>query len=243
MEKNNKGLIITLIILILCLCGSVGYTVYDKVIKKETITEEKEETKKDQKVEKIENPEDNKEEVKETTNENSNQEILKFDGTKCAKQEQCSDYEYELVNWNAFNGEIDVSIIDGNKIHIGVNYGRIKDSWGINSSETYKDYTLSFDKKIEKYHLDIIGQNATGACMFLLMEDGSVEYIPLYDAIKDNNIKSYGKISDIENISNLYTVEVRTKNSPIGGQLSVIALKSDGSFYDLRYNVKFKYMY
>lgn len=89
----------------------------------------------------------------------------------------------------------------------------------------------------------MMGYDITWACLFILMEDGSVEYIPLYDAIRDNNIKSYGKINDIENITNLYSVCAKKKGSPIGGFQSIIAQKSDGSFYDLRYNVKFKYVY
>ena len=78
-----------------------------------------------------------------------------------------------------------------------------------------------------------MSQGVNEETIFFLMEDGTVEYIPLYYALKNNDIRSYGAINEVSDVVNLISVAAQPKDSPVGGHLSVLALKADGTYYDL----------
>lgn len=58
------------------------------------------------------------------------------------------------------------------------------------------------------------------------MKDGTVEYVPVYNAYKTSNYNSRGKISGVTDI-------VYIGNVSANGYCEPIAMKSDGSFYIL----------
>lgn len=58
-----------------------------------------------------------------------------------------------------------------------------------------------------------------------LMEDGTVEYIPIVKAVQEGRFRSYGKIPGITDIVKLYVVE--------HGGYSLLAQRADGDYYDL----------
>ena len=62
------------------------------------------------------------------------------------------------------------------------------------------------------------------------MDDGTVEYVPLYDATKNHDFKSYGKLEDIKNIIRLYTAE---KSIDGGSSFVILAQDTQGNIYDL----------
>lgn len=75
--------------------------------------------------------------------------------------------------------------------------------------------------------------NGFGDETFLfLMDDGTIEYVPLYPALQDGNFRSRGKLGDIDDIIKFYKVNA---NNPYGsgGYLTVLAQRADGTFYDL----------
>ena len=42
-----------------------------------------------------------------------------------------------------------------------------------------------------------------------LMEDGTVNYIDIYQGLTDNNLTEYKTINDVKDITNLYTAKIR----------------------------------
>lgn len=73
--------------------------------------------------------------------------------------------------------------------------------------------------------------NAPGNETFLfLMDDGTVECMPLHRVAEDGVVRSYGKIEGVEDVISLKGVY----SSPgCGGGGTVIAQKTNGEFYDL----------
>ena len=97
---------------------------------------------------------------------------------------------------------------------------------------------LNFDKKVRQIFFGQFGQAVGGEILFFLMEDGTIEYIPLYKEVAkanwksiatENKMNSYGKLEGINDAVLLYPMEVYGEF----GYYSVGAMRSDGSFYDL----------
>lgn len=70
------------------------------------------------------------------------------------------------------------------------------------------------------------GQTVDHSTILFLMKDGTVEYIPVYKAYKTGIFKSYGKLEGISDI-------VYIGNASGYGPCTPIAMKSDGTFYQL----------
>lgn len=89
---------------------------------------------------------------------------------------------------------------------------------------------INFDKKIVDLFFGAIGQSWTADILFILLEDGTIEYIPIVHML--NNVQgaavSYGKVNGVENVTKLALV---SHDSGV----TTLAIKSDGSFYDLQY--------
>lgn len=94
------------------------------------------------------------------------------------------------------------------------------------------------NKEVKNFSNEIVdvistgwGQTADYSTLLFLMKDGSVEYIPVYKAYKTGNFASYGKINGVSDIVYIGNATVNNYNAPI-------AMKTDGSFYDLSYILK-----
>ena len=109
------------------------------------------------------------------------------------------------------------------------------DSWGLtNYNSNEQSFTINnFSEDIIDIRSGGIYLSVDGATIIFLMEDGSVEYIPLYKALETNDVRSYGKLEGVEDIVKLYNVSAIPKNSPIGARTTLLAQKADGTFYDL----------
>ncbi len=102
------------------------------------------------------------------------------------------------------------------------------------SSETgTKEWKVNFSKKVVDIVAGGFGQAAGNETIFFIMEDGTVEYMPLATAVKNNSIKSYGKLEGVNDIISIKTVSAGAPNG--GGWVTTIAFNKDGKFYDLDY--------
>ena len=92
---------------------------------------------------------------------------------------------------------------------------------------------LNFDNKIVDIFFGEMGQSSSGDTLFILLEDGTVEYIPIVHMF--NNVQaevvSYGKINGVSDI-NKFTL------SSTSDGVTTLAIKNDGTFYDLWYSLK-----
>lgn len=69
--------------------------------------------------------------------------------------------------------------------------------------------------------------------ILFLMSDGTIEYVPYYLALKENNFRSRGKLEGINDIIRLLYVNAHPTSSPVGGYVTVLAQRADGTLYDL----------
>ena len=93
---------------------------------------------------------------------------------------------------------------------------------------------INFDKKIMDVFFGGMGQSKSGDTLFILLEDGTVEYIPIVHMFNhvQGDVVSYGKINGINNVLKF------TLASTSGGDVTTLAIKRDGTFYDLWYSLK-----
>lgn len=105
------------------------------------------------------------------------------------------------------------------------------DAMGFSGIEQYRgtsNIEIKFtDKKVQNIYFMGAGQLSGSFCLFFLMEDGTLEYMPLAYAIKNNDFRSYGKIEGIEDIT--YLVSAVTENRTN----TTLAVQKDGTAYDL----------
>lgn len=227
-KKNNTGFIVTIILLAVVVLGLIVYICYDKELilsSRQEVLEKK--TKKEEEI---------TSEEKESTQLQNAKKIIGIDLNKCINS---SNYQYTLTDYtlSGLNFSLDPA---SNTVNLSINWDNITRNWGIsNGTARSNQYTINnFSGKVVDIYVNGIGQDATGSVALFLLEDGTVEYIPLYKALESNNIKSSGKISGVEDVIKFYSVGARPKGeNSVGGFQTILAQKEDGTFYDLYENL------
>lgn len=213
-KKSNVGLIVIIIILLLA-CAGMGAFIFinkDKLTAKENTS---------------------------TTIINNKNKNVKDKTTKCA------DINYDL-NTNEYGlsasaAGINVAIDNTRKnARISFNGAKVSNTFGLGwttSAETYS-YDLidtkAFDKKISQVLIDGAGQDATNSAILYLMEDGTIEYVPILKELNTNwsqpdktkKFNSYGKLNGISDVISLIPAEAQ-------GYHTVLARKIDGTVTNL----------
>lgn len=89
---------------------------------------------------------------------------------------------------------------------------------------------IQFSKQLKDIYIGGFGTDFSNDTILFLMEDGTVEYLPVRNNLQTdpNNLKSYGSLQELTDIVLFYdsTKEV------IGS--TILAQKSDGTIYDLQ---------
>ena len=227
---NKKSFIVIVILLIAIILGLCVFIAYDKnlfgikgesKIEKNNVAEKKEE--------------DNTNKAVDSGNENKLV-TISLDESKSLNSDT-EKLSYRVTTNYTMNG-IYVNC-NSNTCMISINWDFVnKDYFNLNSEKSgNEDIKIeNISGKIVDVFTDSMGQSASCSTVLILLDDGSVEYIPLFYALKNNNIKSYGKIDGVTNVTKFLSVGVSPK-SPGGGYHSIVALRSDGSFYDLTENL------
>ena len=172
------------------------------------------------------NQDGNKEESKEYYFKNGN--IIGDEQTKNNYELTQGIYDYGMwvEGFTGYQKTVTISIRNTNDIKTKFS---LDDSYNIQSK-----YTLTFTKNV----VDILADFATNGIgssgvFFFLMEDGTVEYFPIYKAFSEKNIKSFGAIKDVENVIKLYSASKEPKEGEYGGNYAILALNKEGKLYDL----------
>lgn len=233
-KKSNAGLIILVVILLLA-CVGMGAFIFinkDKLTSNETTS-------------KIE--EGNKEDSEEK--ELKTFDIAQFDGTKVINGN--GEVNYASSAKEATNSEKKASLngpdVEFLKAELQSDAKSVVAT--VNWAEMYYDresknytYTISnFDSKIRKVYASGWGQAMGSDTIFYLMENGTVEYTPItskivkasVDSADSVQLKSYGKIQNVEDVVMIATVSASPANSQVGGHVALIGIKADGTFYDI----------
>ena len=210
-KKKGKGLVVALVLFILISLGLGGYIVYDKVLTKEEVKTESNEKKSDKKVE---------------INKDSEL-VLKFDEDKVINHKDMDYKMYETLL------SMQVSTEGENKATISFDKSKIYTDFGVENNANIKDsYDIEFDNEIADIFIGGIGQDSSGTFVFFLMEDGTVQYIEVYKALQNNDF-SPKKANDVNNIIKFKNVSAATKEANTSGIVTVLAMKKDGTFYDM----------
>ena len=185
-------------------------------------------------VEETEKTETNNEENNETE-ENGNDNSLDFDTSKIVNSTADS---YELQN---YNGTINVRLDDTRKIAtLSFNRKTLSHTYGLNWDTTgvvegtVEDKAITFTQGVKDVYVGGIGQDMSSDIILFLMDDGTIEYIPIYQALSTNGIDgltSYGTLPDLKDIVKFYSVGAI--RNPVGSSVTILAQTKDGTLYDL----------
>ena len=126
----------------------------------------------------------------------------------------------------------------GTKVTLSINPTLVNEAYSLGwvtaaESYIYEPYEITFDQKVIDIFFGGIGQDVVGDTILFLMEDKTIEYIPVKTALMagTDNLKSYGTISGISDVVKFY--EANAKASTSGFQTILVETK-DGTLYDLR---------
>ena len=110
-----------------------------------------------------------------------------------------------------------------------------------NNKETYKIKNVK--GKVIKGFIGGLGQDIAGTYVFLVLQDGKIEYFPVLDngkinytykksgkKITDTYFKALGPLHNVSQINDLYNANACLKGTCAN---TVLARISSGSFYDL----------
>ena len=221
-KKSKTGLHVFVGILLgIIICGGVVFATYSLGYLTFNQVEETEKTE-------TNNEENN--EAEEEVSDNS----LDFDTSKIINGNADT---YTLVN----NGHTINASLDETRKVVTLSYNRkvLSDTYTLNWDLTgvedyvYENKQLNFEKEIKDIYFGGIGQDATGDIILFLMSDGTVEYIPVYQALLSNGIEgltSYGVLPNITDVVKFYTVNA---SAGMSGSVSILAQTKDGTLYDL----------
>lgn len=222
-KKSKTGLHVFVGILLgIIICGGVVFATYSLGYLTFNQVEETEKTE-------TNNEENN--EAEEEVSDNS----LDFDTSKIVNSTADS---YELQN---YNGTINVRLDNTRKIAtLSFNRKTLSDTYGLNWDTTgvvegtVEDKTITFTQGIKDVYVGGIGQDMSGDIILFLMDDGTVEYIPVYKALSTGGVDgltSYGTLQDLKDVVKFYSV--MAIRNPVGSSVTILAQTKDGTLYDL----------
>lgn len=218
-KDSKKGLIITLILLILVILGLVFYICYDKGIVLNTNKENKKDV--SNKIKKSNDSTNNNDSTK-------NDEMLDF--SKCINCPNRDNVNYTITSMDHI-AEVKANF-SSNDATIGTVYIDIN-AYNTKAVSNYvlptNKYEYHFNKAIKDVLVYNIGQEELYPIVMYLMEDGTINYIDIYNSLENGDLSSYKTIPNIDGITKLYSAS----GSSQYGISTVLAKKSDGSFYDL----------
>lgn len=244
-KEKKKGVCskVVIVLLIIVILGLVGYIAYDKEIVSFGAKETKEKNNKDA-TKKEENKTEEKEQKAESKSETKQLDLTKSLNTKDITYKNSSDVQ----------GDYGLSMsIDSNKksITLSIDWNKFGPLTSASAyAPTVETYNITgFSKNIVSTFIGDVGQDSTGITLFYIMEDGTVEYTPLfiknegeteyrinytYEYSSDNRItgqhfETKGLISGVKGVIKLYNVDAAAQ----AGWRTTIGATKDGSFYDL----------
>lgn len=102
----------------------------------------------------------------------------------------------------------------------------------IPNNKTFKEYQIIFEKNVEEIYGTILDFGADGIVYLFLLDDGSVYYLTTTDIVQNQDFKQK-KIEDIDDIVKFVNISYQLEGDAHGRPPTVIAYKSDSTFYDL----------
>ena len=187
----------------------------------------------------------NKEEKNNVEKEESDEKVVykytrpTIDVNKCINAHK--DAEYQIIKEDSMSDDISCSVNkDKKSVTLSINWENMKKMYQINQPNEIKGNSETvtidnFSNEIIDVCVVRLGQGIGNETILFLMEDGTVEYIPIYRALKNKEYKSYGELNGLDSIVDVSKGSAVLNNNSeyVGGHITVFAIKEDGSFYDL----------
>lgn len=225
--KSNVSLIIIIVVLLIAVLGLCGYI----FLNKDNSSSTKYVTGNNNTNTKNESSQKNTETTTNTQGTKTNSTIT-FDGSKSINS---SEKNYTLSCQG--NAGIWITVDSTQKVlTFSFTPTRVVEFYPLTWQSTRNDMSssnINFEKKIVDVFFGGMGQSSSGDTLFILLEDGTVEYIPIVHMFNhaQGAPVSYGKINGVSNVAKF------TLSSTAGG-VTTLAIKNDGTFYDLWYALK-----
>lgn len=190
------------------------------------------------------NPDDDSEtpdDSEEITSEIRNKVLASVPSNLVLGNKKPLDSEYDMTysigtSLDSSNSAFSVGLdLTTNQTTLTLNWDRIKEYYPyLTTSKTGTENIsdLGLSGKPTDILLTGFGQAVGYEVLFYLMEDGTVEYIPLAKAAKEENFRSYGKLPNISNVIKFYSGSSCAKSGP-GCGMESIAQRADGNYYTL----------
>ena len=135
------------------------------------------------------------------------------------------DYNYDLGTY-AGVGDSYVTFQYGNKKN------EIKIVKYYYDNDESEEYTVSFDKNVVDIHMSTFDMNTDLSTILFLLDDGSVEYMFIENAMERDVYNTEGKIEELKNITKFYEGTACEKGTPICTK-TTFAQSIDGKIYNL----------
>ena len=225
--KSNVPLIIIIVVLLIAVLGLCGYI----FLNKDNSSSTKYVTGNNNTKTKNESSQKNTETTTNTQETKTNSTIT-FDGSKSINS---NEKNYTLSCQG--NAGIWITVDSTQKVlTFSFTPTRVVEFYSLTWQSNRNDMSssnINFDKKIVDVFFGGMGQSSSGDTLFILLEDGTVEYIPIVHMFNhaQGAPVSYGKINGVSNVAKF------TLSSTAGG-VTTLAIKNDGTFYDLWYALK-----
>ncbi len=216
-KKEGKGLVPVIVILTILLVCALGSTAYFYLKSNENAGKETVVTKND----------------KTDVNASGVKNVVSPFDNKKALNSEISEYLISDYNSSTMMASVDST---QKKLTLSFIPAKVVETYGLNWKSSRYDRTsseITFDSKIIDVFFGGMGQDAHGDTLFILLEDGSVEYIPIVHMLNNaqSDAISYGKIAGVSGV-------IKFANATITSGVTTIAIKADGTFYDLWYALK-----
>ena len=123
-----------------------------------------------------------------------------------------------------------------NDSYYDIQYGNTKAEIAFVKYSEFADdsqyFLIPFERKVVDIHMSTFNMNTELNTIFFLLEDGSVEYILIEDAIERNDFRSFGKIEELNNIAKFYE-GTSCETDSVNCTKTAFAQSTDGRIYDL----------
>ncbi len=219
-KKSNNLVIILLVIAIIFGVGGffLGKSMNSNISNNKNNNENKEENKKDKEISKNDT-------IPSSNYYHTYPEYVNSDGKK---------YIYHFSNDSMFanlGNDMGITIVESNdKKAIDLKFDKkIYNYYGLEVGEEYSG-KIEFDEEIKQIVVGTFGQGTGEERIFILLSDGTVEFVYPYNIIKEKKEITSKKIANIDSAVSLNLMEVETEPS---WYYSVGVLRSDDTIYDL----------
>lgn len=176
--------------------------------------------------------------------------LANFDPSKVLNGAANVAYESKVseVNTNfTIQGDVPTQLVgttlnnDKKTVNVTINWKELSEIYTNLNGASMVEYNIKFDKNVRKVYVNGWGQGWGQETIFYLMEDGTVEYTPLtYKVIRglsgsvdSFSLKSYGAVPNVEGVVILANGSEYLTDSPYGGGMSILGIKSNGEFYNI----------